>query len=1452
MQINWESFITYNQDSRGVRYKFEDLCRQLFINENLSDNMQYRYLHANPNNYGLEAEPIFDEINKRWIGFQAKFFDGDVDYSQIKHSAEETIKYYTGQAGSVDLVYLFCNKPITTTAKSYVDTVNLLKASNIEIQLITDSAILDLVRNNYPYLAFYYFGNHTLKQDWFAEHTRNMFEELGERYNTKFNVNTEYFDELSLFIHDQRAAAYLNEKKIRLIGEIEKYERYRYRSTAYFQTLKAVINDLPDVSIETLCDAENWADTVRNSIHELVSALKDEQKKLERKREERQIASDSKRKKEDRETEINGIEELENEIITIDEMINLPDMLEITDRERQLLHGNVLTLHGKAGAGKSQLLAVKTRSLIDEQRVALLLVAGIYFTDDPIHEQIMRNLGLDCSLEDLIDILEAIGERENRIVPVFIDAINETWNKKLWKSGLSPIIEKIRKSSMVRLVVSYRTEYEKIVLPDSVREGKRGKDVTAILHRGFENNSIDAVREFMDHYGIPFTPLEYFGYEMSNPLFLTLYCKTYNGEEVSLPELYERIIARANTNIHAAMEPELRRKGYSEDEDLLGPLIAQIAEYLVIHGERSIKRENLQKLSYWSEYGLTAGSLVRLLEKEHILHNSVFEDSEMFYFAFDQMNDYYCAKAIIGKYSEKNELREYISDVVLGINDGELINHWNIDLFVNLCALYAEKYREECIDIIDALKEERDQQDVFERYVDSFQWRNSRSISKEQFEKLLSKYPCYPNTFWRMLIGNSVKVNNPLNADFLHSILLGYKLNRRDYLWTIYINKLTWDHSERVFQIVQMYNRGEKLKAKSEKQIELLLTLFGWLLTSSNRWLRDHTSKAMVEILKEHFHLCRVILEKFKEVDDPYIIQRLYGAVFGACCKRVNGNYQALAEYVYEDVFNQEKVYPDILLRDYARLIIEKFLSENPDYSGVIEQKRIVPPYISDPIPEIEDQHYLERDYNGAMFRLIHSMRFEGMGMYGDFGRYVFQNALHNFDVDDEKMFNYAVYYIFTELGFKEEYFGDHDRQRGSFDRHLTVKTERIGKKYQWITMYNMLARISDHCRMVDRWSYPEKEELTFEGAWEPYVRDFDPTLNASFMACKEAPLFQNLAVHAAKGAEENRTFDISSPEKQKEWLETQGVFLCDLKDNLVLTDENEQQWVCLTRYCDTGREDLDTKKLLVWTWLYAYFMTPEQAEELSRAAEKGLSIISSDIASHHETYKVFNREFPWSPSCKEFNMYAWVDARIPTGEFETITEPIQSSELSLIDEFIEKYKGIDPEEFTDDVALVENQSEEENPPGETELAMQCDQETRLRGVEKEIGRILHATSNLIWEEEYDATKETAITYRFPCAMLVERMGLRQLAADGFLYDEGGKLAAFDIDITQKAGGVVVRKDILDSFLDQTGMKLVWLVDAEKEIHMENYSTVSWSDWEAVFIYETDGVSGNMHRLTVR
>lgn len=123
----------------------------------------------------------------------------------------------------------------------------------------------------------------------------------------------------------------------------------------------------------------------------------------------------------------------------------------------------------------------------------------------------------------------------------------------------------------------------------------------------------------------------------------------------------------------------------------------------------------------------------------------------------------------------------------------------------------------------------------------------------------------------------------------------------------------------------------------------------------------------------------------------------------------------------------------------------------------------------------------------------------------------------------------------------------------------------------------------------------------------------------------------------------------------------------------------------------------------------------------------------------------------------------------------------------------------------------------------------------------KELGK------NINWEAEYDATKENAISQSLPCFKLIEIMSLRQQQEDGFYYDSNGMLAAFDTDLTQKVNSVVVRKDILDTFLSKTGMKLVWLVDAEKEIHAGDYSITKWSDWEAVFIYEGDSIA--IHRL---
>ena len=96
MQINWKVLVHIIMMQGGFNLSLRIYVANYFQIWNLLGNKQFRYLHANPNNHGLETEPIYDEVNKCWIGFQAKFFESNVKYDQIKHSAEKTIRILYG------------------------------------------------------------------------------------------------------------------------------------------------------------------------------------------------------------------------------------------------------------------------------------------------------------------------------------------------------------------------------------------------------------------------------------------------------------------------------------------------------------------------------------------------------------------------------------------------------------------------------------------------------------------------------------------------------------------------------------------------------------------------------------------------------------------------------------------------------------------------------------------------------------------------------------------------------------------------------------------------------------------------------------------------------------------------------------------------------------------------------------------------------------------------------------------------------------------------------------------------------------------------------------------------------------------------------------------------------------------------------------------------------------
>lgn len=780
------------------------------------------------------------------------------------------------------------------------------------------------------------------------------------------------------------------------------------------------------------------------------------------------------------------------------------------------------------------------------------------------------------------------------------------------------------------------------------------------------------------------------------------------------------------------------------------------------------------------------------------------------------------------------EVIAYIKADVLNIVNGKLNNPENVDLFVNICALYAEKYGEECIEIIDAIDNDNDKYFIFSRYLTSFEWRNKENLPVNQFNNWLMKNQLYEKAVWRMLISNSMKVNHPFNADYLHELLYKFSLNKRDYVWTIYINELkSYNNDNRLIQLIEMYASGQTLDISDDKQIELMLTLFGWLLTSSNRKLRDYTSKAMIEILKDRVELCSRILKKFDGVNDPYVLQRLYGIVFGACCRCSDDeDIQDLAEYVYCTIFDKDMVYPDILLRDYARMIIERFLYENPEYTGIIKKIKIIPPYNSEPIPEINDQNYLDKHYEGGMYRLISSMKFEGMGIYGDFGRYVFQGVIKTFDINESKVWNYAVSYILNDLGYSEDLFGEYDLHCSS-GRNETIKTERIGKKYQWIMMYNILARIADHCQMLDRWS-SDNNNLVYDGAWQLYVRNFDPTLICNNIKYDDMPVFEALKSCSINAKYEHSKVNVDSEQMKSDWMNTKGIFFDEMKNMMILSDEDDTKWISLTRYYDTGRKMIDRDRLYEWSWAYAYFVSIGQAEQLVNCITNNRPVITNATASFHQETNVYNKEYPWAPSYKCSEQYAEVEVDIETGEEETITENIPVPNYSKFMQFITKYSGEDGEE-SDGTITIPN--------------ITYENKTVTRKVRKKIGNILHATTDLLWECQYDATIDETVTRSMPCAKIINTMHLKQLDMEGFFYNSNHEIVAFDTNLTQDVNAVVIRKDVLDEFLAKTNMKLIWIMDAEKEVDRQSHDMVKWSEWEGVFVYEGDFVSGEFKCL---
>lgn len=126
-----------------------------------------------------------------------------------------------------------------------------------------------------------------------------------------------------------------------------------------------------------------------------------------------------------------------------------------------------------------------------------------------------------------------------------------------------------------------------------------------------------------------------------------------------------------------------------------------------------------------------------------------------------------------------------------------------------------------------------------------------------------------------------------------------------------------------------------------------------------------------------------------------------------------------------------------------------------------------------------------------------------------------------------------------------------------------------------------------------------------------------------------------------------------------------------------------------------------------------------------------------------------------------------------------------------------------------------------------------------------EIVSAVPASLNVLWEEECDASQDEATSFMIPTGQIIQEMSLYEKEVDGIYYYED-VVAALDLSIIgNEHKELVIRKSILDQYIERTDAKFFWTVVGEKQYFLGGHNQ-KWQRREGYFIYEKDQINGRI------
>jgi hypothetical protein len=883
----------------------------------------------------------------------------------------------------------------------------------------------------------------------------------------------------------------------------------------------------------------------------------------------------------------------------------------------------------------------------------------------------------------------------------------------------------------VSVGVSVRSQFIPVVLPADPLKG-----IAEVEHPGFQGRELEATEQFFDHFGLEQPRVPLLTPEFTNPLFLKLYCEGLKGlglkaapaGEAHISEVFARYLAWKAQRINRTLKLD-------PDERIVERAIEAFSEALAHSGQESIAREQSAELVNHFAPALHEWpkTLFGQMLSEGLLSADVAWDREardyaqVVRFAYQRFADYRIAAALLEPYSSAAKLKAALrSGQPLRAAIQQAPASW-IEAF---SVLVPERFGVELLDAAN-WRLDRRRRSWQRSLVRSLVSRRPDAVSKRAYELMrdasTSSAGLNDEVFEAVLTVGPIP-EHPLNADYLHGLLMSRAMPERDAGWGIRIYyELGEQHA--LDRLLRWAARGPYPDCPDEV-LRLAGLTIGWTLSSPNRFLRDYATKALRQLLHQRLAVLGQVIDAFARVDDPYITERLAVIAHGSLLTGGKLDSQGavdLARKAKEVMLDNERV-PNLLTRDAIRGCFEWAV-----HAELIDQEQyesVCPPYGSEPPSKPRTKKQLERAYerrkkdkDGNYVRSDYGRLFHSLFDLGDFGRYVAESKAHRFtkfplskkipaeppappprdrsnldaffDGLDEAVHEALVdggpeafqavlsdserarfhelvseykeppprrkpqrwttlypgdvvrCWIFErviELGWTPEAFASFEANRLYEASRTSHKAERFGKKYQWIALRELLARIADNFHMAPEWGGAPR---IYKGPWQFYGRDIDPTLppptrrRGDDDEVQLGPTF----VAGLRGSwwdPDGPRFMPDDPPVERAWG-TQVEGIPEFDALIKRTDPDGATWVVLQAYYTWDEEGRDYNETWsgprrnMWSHVYSWMVAEHDVRTLVSALSER-SLMGEWMPQGSEiTSTAYLGEMPWAQAALEY-----------------------------------------------------------------------------------------------------------------------------------------------------------------------------------------------------------------------